>query len=516
MQNETHCPAYYPAPRVDDHPGLTEPARQSGSVLSPFVHRRPASIRRRTSTEESRVRKRADRRQHPAGPRQLLGFIPNILGLPGDPGRRLHHRQARQEASSPRLLQKVGVDRTLHSSDAGKYVERVSPGASPARLIGAVAFWFIFLFAISAAIGALKIPALSDVHRRRSRRSCRTSSSPLLIFVIAAALAGAVGGAAHKLMGDTPTGKIVRAIAPALILAIATFMVLDQLHIAPQIVTITYAALLGMLALAGALAFGLGGRDVAADMLGAAPTTPVSATPARSSSDMQTGRERAERVDRHQADRERRGRLASHRRRDSPASSAPRTRSTPDHPSPTHRGRTAPCRPPRRSPTGTARSSSAPDGDKIGTIDDIYLDEQTGKPEWLAVRTGLFGSHVSFVPLAEARATPTTSASPTTRTRSRTAPTPTPTARCPRRRSPGSTATTGSTTRRAARTPGCPRAARPRRDRRRCRGPRPRSRHHRARRHRHPDFQGSSFPQEPAGRRTAWTASTRSWRPARR
>jgi uncharacterized protein (TIGR02271 family) len=43
------------------------------------------------------------------------------------------------------------------------------------------------------------------------------------------------------------------------------------------------------------------------------------------------------------------------------------------------------------------------DGDKIGTIDEIYVDEQTGEPEWLAVSTGLFGSRVSFVPLAEAR-----------------------------------------------------------------------------------------------------------------
>jgi uncharacterized protein (TIGR02271 family) len=43
------------------------------------------------------------------------------------------------------------------------------------------------------------------------------------------------------------------------------------------------------------------------------------------------------------------------------------------------------------------------DGEKLGTIDDIYLDEQTGRPEWLAIRTGLFGSKVSFVPLAEAQ-----------------------------------------------------------------------------------------------------------------
>jgi len=42
------------------------------------------------------------------------------------------------------------------------------------------------------------------------------------------------------------------------------------------------------------------------------------------------------------------------------------------------------------------------DGDKIGKIDEIYLDEQTGQPEWLAVNTGLFGSNVSFVPLAQA------------------------------------------------------------------------------------------------------------------
>jgi hypothetical protein len=68
-------------------------------------------------------------------------------------------------------------------------------------------------------------------------------------------------------MGDTPTGKVVGAVAPVLIMAIGVFMVLDQLEIARQIVTITYAALLGGLFLAMALAFGLGGRDVWGRML---------------------------------------------------------------------------------------------------------------------------------------------------------------------------------------------------------------------------------------------------------
>ena len=45
-----------------------------------------------------------------------------------------------------------------------------------------------------------------------------------------------------------------------------------------------------------------------------------------------------------------------------------------------------------------------PSGDTIGEIADIYLDEQTDQPEWLAVRTGLFGRRLSFVPIAEAQA----------------------------------------------------------------------------------------------------------------
>jgi len=43
-------------------------------------------------------------------------------------------------------------------------------------------------------------------------------------------------------------------------------------------------------------------------------------------------------------------------------------------------------------------------GHKVGKIDDIYTDDDTGQPEWLAVHTGLFGSNVSFVPVAGATA----------------------------------------------------------------------------------------------------------------
>src|SRR5215218_3012775 len=42
------------------------------------------------------------------------------------------------------------------------------------------------------------------------------------------------------------------------------------------------------------------------------------------------------------------------------------------------------------------------DGDKVGTIESIYIDDQSGEPEWALANTGLFGAKSTFVPLAQA------------------------------------------------------------------------------------------------------------------
>jgi stress response protein YsnF len=43
------------------------------------------------------------------------------------------------------------------------------------------------------------------------------------------------------------------------------------------------------------------------------------------------------------------------------------------------------------------------DGDKVGTINEVYLDDVTGEPNWVTVTTGWFGLSESFVPLDRAR-----------------------------------------------------------------------------------------------------------------
>ena len=41
-------------------------------------------------------------------------------------------------------------------------------------------------------------------------------------------------------------------------------------------------------------------------------------------------------------------------------------------------------------------------GNKIGSASEVYLDDQTGEPEWVTVKTGLFGTKESFVPIRDA------------------------------------------------------------------------------------------------------------------
>jgi len=41
-------------------------------------------------------------------------------------------------------------------------------------------------------------------------------------------------------------------------------------------------------------------------------------------------------------------------------------------------------------------------GEKIGSASEVYLDDESGQPEWVTVRTGLFGTKESFVPIRNA------------------------------------------------------------------------------------------------------------------
>jgi Conserved TM helix len=199
------------------------------------------------------------------GINEVVAFLPNLIGfllllLIGFIVAKVVSTVVRK------VLEKVGVDDRIRRSDANKYVDGVLPGATVSGGVARVTFWLIFVFFLFSAIGALKIPALTGFMNSVLAYLPNVIAA-IAIFVVAALVSGAVAAGVTKLMGDTPTGKIVATIVPALVMVIAMFMILEQLQIAPEIVRIAFAAVMFALALGLALAFGLGGRDVAARLL---------------------------------------------------------------------------------------------------------------------------------------------------------------------------------------------------------------------------------------------------------
>lgn len=169
-----------------------------------------------------------------------------------------------------KILTRLRFDRALHVSPAGKYISNIVE--SPSKLVAGIAFWVIFLLFISLAVTALNIPALNAIVVGIYAYIPKIIAA-MIIFLVASAITAGAEKFIQRVLGNGPTAKLIGAILPAITMSIAIFMILSELQIAKDIVNITYTAILGALALGLALAFGLGGRDVAADILGKAYDT---------------------------------------------------------------------------------------------------------------------------------------------------------------------------------------------------------------------------------------------------
>ncbi len=188
-----------------------------------------------------------------------------------------------------KALQSAKLDQHLHAGSGGNVIQRAFP--RPSHLIASIVYWVIFLGVISLGLGALGVPLLTDLIRGFYSYLPNVIAA-LIIFLIASAISAGIAGLVTNIMGDTPTGKFLAGAAPTLVMGLAIFMILNQLRIAPEIVTITYAAIAGGAALGAALAFGLGGRETAAKILESAYQK-GQAQKGKVASDVRHGTERA-------------------------------------------------------------------------------------------------------------------------------------------------------------------------------------------------------------------------------
>jgi Conserved TM helix len=135
-------------------------------------------------------------------------------------------------------------------------------GASktPSEIVGIIALVGIMLFATVAAINVLNIPALTTLVAGVLIILGRILAG-LVIFAIglffanlAFSIIASTGNAQARILGQ---------VARVSIITLVSAMALQQIGVAPDIVNLAFGLLLGAIAVAIALAFGLGGRDIA-------------------------------------------------------------------------------------------------------------------------------------------------------------------------------------------------------------------------------------------------------------
>lgn len=166
------------------------------------------------------------------------------------------------------VLRAVKFNDLARRSGLADFVEKMGTGTDSAGLIGMVAKWFIRLIALVVAFDALGLPAVSEVLRE------------LLLWlpnVIVAIVVLVIGGLVARALGNLVRGATAEAgmgspdtlarIASGIVWAFAIVVAVNQIGIAKELVNTLFMAFVGALAVAAALAFGLGGRETAAEIV---------------------------------------------------------------------------------------------------------------------------------------------------------------------------------------------------------------------------------------------------------
>lgn len=133
-----------------------------------------------------------------------------------------------------------------------------------ARVLADVVFWWIFLIFIELAVNALGLVEISNFLNAVLGYIPNVIVA-ILIIVIGALLANVVAGIVRGAAGEArlSLAPVLATIARWAIIIFAVLAALTQLHVAENMIFILFAAAVAMVAIAGGLAFGLGGVDAA-------------------------------------------------------------------------------------------------------------------------------------------------------------------------------------------------------------------------------------------------------------
>ena len=169
------------------------------------------------------------------------------------------------EKITERVLRRIRLNQLLERGGVTQAVERSGTHVNPTRVLANLVFWLVMFTVILLAAQAVGLQSLANVV------STLVSYIPsviaaIVIILIGIVLGGFVGGLIQASAGALQGGRALSRVGRGGVILLAVFMALQELGIATDIVTTAFAILFGAIALAMALSFGLGNRELAGEV----------------------------------------------------------------------------------------------------------------------------------------------------------------------------------------------------------------------------------------------------------
>lgn len=169
------------------------------------------------------------------------------------------------ERGAERLLHRLHLNQALERGGVMEAVERGGTHFNPTRVIGKTLFWILMFGVIMVAATTLGMESLAGVFAEMVGY-LPSLMSAIVIMIVGIVLGRFTGGLIMASAGAVQGAPTLARFGRWGVIILSIFMALQELGVATDIVTTAFAILFGAVALSLALAFGLGNRELAAQV----------------------------------------------------------------------------------------------------------------------------------------------------------------------------------------------------------------------------------------------------------
>lgn len=169
------------------------------------------------------------------------------------------------QRGTARLLTRLRLNEALARGGVLHAVERTGAAINPARVVANLVFWLVMFTVLLIAANALGLRSLADMFGELVGYIPSVIAA-VVIVIVGIVLGNFVGGLILASAGAIHGGPTLARVGRVGVIVIAVFMALQQLGVATEIVSTAFAILFGAVALALALSFGLGNRELAGEV----------------------------------------------------------------------------------------------------------------------------------------------------------------------------------------------------------------------------------------------------------